>query len=127
MRFLSISNHLEELQLLLVIETELKMPVNEIFSEISKEPVAAASLGQVYKARLAASGKNVAVKVQRPEVVEQLSLDVYLLRGYFGWVRKWRKVNTDLQLLIDEWATSLFKEVDYIRSFQSCSLKIRLY
>ena len=45
------------------IERELGKPVDEIFSEITPEPVAAASLGQVYKATLRATGETVAVKV----------------------------------------------------------------
>ena len=105
----------DKAQLTLVIETELKRPVNEVFSSISPTPVAAASLGQVYKARLAGSDADVAVKVQRPDVVEQIALDVYLLRRLAAFVRKWKKVNSNLPLLIDEWATSLFKEVDYER------------
>ena len=48
------------------IEQELGRPVQEIFSQITPEPVAAASLGQVYKATLRATGEEVAVKVQRP-------------------------------------------------------------
>jgi aarF domain-containing kinase len=49
--------------------------VDEVFSEITPEPVAAASLGQVYKATLRDSGDIVAVKVQRPYVLETVSLD----------------------------------------------------
>lgn len=45
------------------IERELGRPVNEIFSDITPEPVAAASLGQVYRATLRATGETVAVKV----------------------------------------------------------------
>ena len=67
------------MQLLLVIESELRKPVKEVFTSISPNPVAAASLGQVYKARLADLNADVAVKVQRPDVVEQIALDVYLL------------------------------------------------
>ena len=54
--------------------------VNAIFSDISPEPVAAASLGQVYKATLRATGEIVAVKVQRPFVLETVSLDLFLVR-----------------------------------------------
>ena len=57
------------------IESELGKPVDEIFSKITPEPVAAASLGQVYKATLRATGEEVAVKVQRPAVLETVSLD----------------------------------------------------
>jgi predicted unusual protein kinase regulating ubiquinone biosynthesis (AarF/ABC1/UbiB family) len=63
-----------------VIERELGKPVGSIFSQISLEPVAAASLGQVYRAVLASDGQQVAVKVQRPGVVEMIAMDVFILR-----------------------------------------------
>jgi aarF domain-containing kinase len=62
------------------IEKELGKTIDELFSEITPEPVAAASLGQVYKATLRATGEIVAVKVQRPSVLETVSLDLYLAR-----------------------------------------------
>jgi aarF domain-containing kinase len=52
------------------IESELGDKLGAFFSEISTEPAAAASLAQVYKARLASTGEFVAVKVQRPNVLE---------------------------------------------------------
>jgi aarF domain-containing kinase len=57
-------------------------PVDEVFSQLSSKPVAAASLGQVYKGRLKPEfgGREVAVKVQRPDVLEQVCLDLYLMR-----------------------------------------------
>lgn len=54
--------------------------VSEVFSSITAEPVAAASLGQVYKATLRDTGDVVAVKVQRPFVLETVSLDLHLAR-----------------------------------------------
>jgi aarF domain-containing kinase len=71
-------------------------------------------LGQVYKATLH-SGQEVAVKVQRPGVVAAIALDTYILRWVAGALRRARKVNTDLPLLVDEWASSLFRELDYTR------------
>jgi aarF domain-containing kinase len=62
------------------IELELGKKIDELFSEITPEPVAAASLGQVYKAKLKSTGEVVAVKVQRPQVLETVSLDLYLAR-----------------------------------------------
>jgi aarF domain-containing kinase len=62
------------------IEQELGKSIDELFSEITPEPVAAASLGQVYKAVLRKTGETVAVKVQRPQVLETVSLDLYLAR-----------------------------------------------
>lgn len=63
-----------------VLEDELGQPWHEVFSEIESEPIAAASLGQVYKAKLRASGQEVAIKIQRPRVLETVSLDLALLR-----------------------------------------------
>jgi predicted unusual protein kinase regulating ubiquinone biosynthesis (AarF/ABC1/UbiB family) len=54
--------------------------IDEVFERLSPEPVAAASLGQVYKGTLRANGAVVAVKVQRPGVEPQVLLDLYLLR-----------------------------------------------
>jgi aarF domain-containing kinase len=62
------------------IEEELGRTIEDLFSEITPEPVAAASLGQVYKAVLRDTGETVAVKVQRPAVLETVSLDLYLAR-----------------------------------------------
>uniref|UniRef100_M8AWA5 Putative aarF domain-containing protein kinase n=1 Tax=Aegilops tauschii TaxID=37682 RepID=M8AWA5_AEGTA len=94
-----------------IIEKELQMPLDMIFSEMSPKPVAAASLGQVYQARLRSNGKLVAVKVQRPGVQAVISLDIYILRFLAGVARKVGKFNTDLQAVLDEWASSLFRKV----------------
>ncbi|XP_059279891.1 uncharacterized aarF domain-containing protein kinase At1g71810, chloroplastic isoform X1 [Lycium ferocissimum] len=96
-----------------IIEKELGMPIDVMFSEISPEPVAAASLGQVYQARLSSSGEVVAIKVQRPGVQSAISLDILILRYLAGLIRKAGKFNTDLQAVVDEWASSLFREMDY--------------
>ncbi len=48
---------------------------------------------QVYKGRLRSNGKEVAVKVQRPGVREQIALDVYILRYGLALLRSWRKLN----------------------------------
>ncbi|KAK7380575.1 hypothetical protein VNO78_33089 [Psophocarpus tetragonolobus] len=96
-----------------MIEQELGLSLVELFSEISPEPVAAASLGQVYQARLRKTGQVVAVKVQRPGVQAAISLDILILRFMAGLIRRAGKLNTDLQAVVDEWASSLFREMDY--------------
>lgn len=98
-----------------VIESELGAPVSHIFSSISSTTVAAASLGQVYKATLTADGSEVAVKVQRPGVATSIAMDVYILRYLSAVVKRVRKLNSDLPALLDEWAYSLFRELDYRR------------
>ncbi|KAF5467681.1 hypothetical protein F2P56_011912 [Juglans regia] len=106
------------------IEQELGLPLDDIFSEISPEPIAAASLGQVYQARLRRRGEVVAVKVQRPGVQAVISLDILILRFLAGLLRKAGKLNTDLQAVVDEWASSLFREMDYMKEANN-GLKFR--
>ncbi|HEX6133668.1 MAG TPA: AarF/UbiB family protein [Longimicrobiales bacterium] len=57
-----------------VIETELGRPAGEVFAELEAQPVAAASLGQVHRARL--GGDTVAIKVLRPGVEQLVALDL---------------------------------------------------
>ncbi|CAN0827002.1 Uncharacterized aarF domain-containing protein kinase At1g71810, chloroplastic [Linum grandiflorum] len=106
------------------IEEELGLPIDLIFSEISPEPIAAASLGQVYQARLRSSGQLVAIKVQRPGVQAAIALDILILRYIVGIIRRFGKFNSDLQAVIDEWASSLFREMDYTNEAKN-GLKFR--
>ncbi len=98
-----------------IIETELNRPISDIFREISPHPVAAASLGQVYQATLH-TGEPVAVKVQRPHLIPVLTLDLFLLRWAASWSAPFLPLNLghDLTLIVDEFGTKLFEEVDYL-------------
>jgi predicted unusual protein kinase regulating ubiquinone biosynthesis (AarF/ABC1/UbiB family) len=97
------------------IESELGRSIEEVYREFSPNPVAAASLGQVYKATLH-SGEEVAVKVQRPNLRPKLTLDLYLMRKLAAWVEPWLPLNLghDLSLIVDEFGTKLFEEIDYV-------------
>jgi len=92
--------------------------VGDVFSEITPEPVAAASLGQVYKATLRDSGDEVAVKVQRPFVLETVSLDLYLLRqlglGLRNFAPSFVTERLDVIDLLDEFAGRFYGELDYV-------------
>jgi predicted unusual protein kinase regulating ubiquinone biosynthesis (AarF/ABC1/UbiB family) len=98
-----------------IIEETLGCSVDEVYREISPHPVAAASLGQVYRAVLY-SGEEVAVKVQRPNLRPILTLDLHLLRCAAGWLKPWLPLNLghDLTLIVDEFGTKLFEEIDYV-------------
>lgn len=96
------------------IEAELGRPKESIYREISSSPVAAASLGQVYKAVLN-TGEEVAVKVQRPNLKPILSLDLCLMRWSAKWLQPWLPLNLghELTLIVDEFGQKLFEEIDY--------------
>jgi len=101
------------------IESELGGPLGQFFSEISYEPVAAASLAQVYKAKLATTGEEVAVKVQRPAVLETVSKDLYVLRRaaavYQGVVDRFApQQRTDYEALLNEWAVGFYTELNFV-------------
>ncbi|KAL6563425.1 Protein ACTIVITY OF BC1 COMPLEX KINASE 3, chloroplastic [Orobanche gracilis] len=98
------------------IERELGCPVDSVFSSISASPIAAASLGQVYKAKLKYSGKVVAVKVQRPGIEETVGLDFYLIRGLGFLINKYvDTVSSDVVALIDEFARRVYQELNYVQ------------
>ena len=98
-----------------IIESELDRNVGEAYREISPQPVAAASLGQVYRAVLY-TGEEVAVKVQRPNLRPMLTLDLFLMRCAATRFGRWLPLNLghDLSLIVDEFGTKLFEEIDYI-------------
>merc|ERR1719171_1963484 len=101
------------------IESELGGPLGQFFSEISSEPVAAASLAQVYKAKLASTGEYVAVKVQRPAVLEVVSKDLYVLRRAAeivqGLVERFApQQRTNYTDIFNEWAVGFYTELDFV-------------
>lgn len=83
------------------IESQLGLPISQIFSDISPEPIAAASLGQVYKAHLP-SGELVAVKVQRPGMSLMLTLDALLFHMIGGQLKRFAKARKDLLVAVNE-------------------------
>lgn len=98
------------------IERELDLSLDSIFSSISPSPIAAASLGQVYKAQLKYSGRLVAVKVQRPAIEEAIGLDFYLIRGLGFFINKYVDIiSSDVVALIDEFARRVFQELNYVQ------------
>ncbi|MBD2578519.1 AarF/ABC1/UbiB kinase family protein [Oscillatoria sp. FACHB-1406] len=109
------------------IEEELGYPPEYFYAELSPNPVAAASLGQVYKGKLK-TGETVAVKVQRPDLIGDISLDVYILRSLAGWVQKnVKRVRSDLVAIADEFAERIFDEMDYVKEGRNAELFAELY
>ncbi|WPF90389.1 AarF/ABC1/UbiB kinase family protein [Cyanobacterium aponinum AL20118] len=98
-----------------IIEKELDLKIEDAYREISPKPVAAASLGQVYRGFLH-TGEEVAIKVQRPNLMPVITLDLYLMRWASHWISPFLPLNLghDLALIVDEFGTKLFEEIDYL-------------
>lgn len=62
-----------------IIETELGGPLSDLFASFEEIPLAAGSIGQVYRAKLAPTGEAVAVKVQRPDIRDAIEADLEIL------------------------------------------------
>lgn len=98
-----------------LVESELGKDIYQLYRDFEHYPIAAASLGQVHKARLH-TGEDVVVKVQRPGLKNLFDVDVQAVhkvirfcQRYFSWARKF-----DLDSLYQEFFHVLYQEIDYI-------------
>ena len=96
------------------IEAELGRSLQEAYAEIDAAPVAAASLGQVYRARLH-TGEEVAVKVLRPDLTETVSFDLAIMRRLVARLSRYPSfnANADWEGMLGEFAETIFEEMDY--------------
>jgi predicted unusual protein kinase regulating ubiquinone biosynthesis (AarF/ABC1/UbiB family) len=109
------------------IEEELGAPPQEIYAELSPNPIAAASLGQVYKGKLK-TGETVAVKVQRPDLIGRITLDIYIMRLLATWVRdNFKQIRSDLVAITDELASRIFEEINYDQEGRNAEKFAELY
>ena len=110
-----------------ILARELQVPggvggLTAVFDKLSAEPLAAASIGQVYKGVLR-DGRTVAVKVQRPSILDEIALDLYLLRlltplqtRVSNAAKNIPTYADDIKLatdLVDEWGRGFVAETDY--------------
>ena len=94
-----------------VIESELEAPLEAIFASFDEEPVAAASIGQVYRARLP-DGREVAVKVQYPGVAQAVRADMQNL-GMILRLMKQIAPGLDAKATAEEVRARIGDELDY--------------
>ena len=99
---------------LATIEADLGAPAQHLFASFPDHPIAAASLGQVYKAQLH-DGRWVAVKVQRPQLEGRLQLDLAVISLLARFTGPFLPLNLgdDLSAIVDEFGNTLFREIDY--------------
>ncbi|MBW4459590.1 MAG: AarF/ABC1/UbiB kinase family protein [Nodosilinea sp. WJT8-NPBG4] len=109
------------------IEEELGSPPSQIYAEISENPIAAASLGQVYKGKLH-SGEDVAIKVQRPGLARNIALDLHILRGLARFAtNRINQIRSDLVAILDEFGERIFEEMDYTHEGENAQRFAKLY
>ena len=104
----------EHTKALKIIEKELGAPAKQIFEEFPDAPIASASLGQVYKARLQGN-YWVAVKIQRPNLSFILRRDLVIIKTLCVFISPILPLNLGFKLgdIIDEFGRTLFEEIDY--------------
>ena len=104
-----------------IVESELEGTLEDLFAQFNREPLAAASIGQVHVAELH-TGEKVAIKVQRPDIRSTIEKDLAILRdlasyleGNVEWAKSYRLID-----MIDEFASSLKDELDYRVEARNC-------
>ena len=102
-------------------EQELGAPLTEKFEWFDESPLAAASLGQVHRARLkveddAGGFRNVVVKVQRPHIASIVDVDLSALKRVGNWLMRYRPVreHADVPALLREFSSTVLEEIDYV-------------
>jgi predicted unusual protein kinase regulating ubiquinone biosynthesis (AarF/ABC1/UbiB family) len=99
------------------IEAEFGRSLQNCYAEIDNQPIASASLGQVYRARLS-SGEEVAVKVQRPDLEQIISFDIAILYRLVKLTNRFfpkANENADWEGMLREFHTTIFEEMDYVK------------
>jgi ubiquinone biosynthesis protein len=106
-----------------IIQSELGVRLSKAFSEFDVEPLAAASLGQVHRAMLR-NGRCVAVKVQRPNIREQVADDLDALEELADFVDKHTEAGqrAGFAAMLDEFRRSLMRELDYLQEAQNLNI-----
>ncbi|HET9589853.1 MAG TPA: AarF/UbiB family protein [Anaerolineales bacterium] len=101
-------------------EAELGMALEETFERFEPDPLAAASLGQVHRARLRADAseefREVVVKIQRPFIDQLIDVDFAALRRVGGWLMRYGPIRrrANVPALIQELETTVHREIDYL-------------
>ena len=103
-----------------IVNSELGLRMSKAFAEFEATPIAAASLGQVHRAKLR-DGRQVAVKVQRPGIHETIADDLDALEEIADWVDSHTEFGRTHHLrdFLDEFRKSLLRELDYRREAQN--------
>eukprot|EP00871_Galdieria_phlegrea_P004558 jgi/Galph1/5102/GphlegSOOS_G3781.1 len=109
---------------LIQVTQQMNPPLDKMLCCFSEErPKASASLGQVYQGlykREDNHWQKIAVKVQRPGLLFDVPLDLYILRLFAGLAQKQFKLRSNLVGILDDYAQQLFEEMDYQHEADNC-------
>lgn len=107
-----------------IVEEELGAPISNTFERFDYEPIAAASLGQVHRARV--KGQDVVIKVQRPGLKDLFDIDLKNLRVIAEYLQKIDPksdgAKRDWVAIYDECASVLYQEIDYTKEAANAEL-----
>ncbi|WAW15561.1 ABC1 kinase family protein [Peptostreptococcus equinus] len=96
-----------------ILENELECPKEDIFKYISPNPIAAASIAQVYEAELL-DGKKVVIKIQRPGIENIIKADITILKRLASGLANFNdELNINAEDLISEIEVQLLRELDF--------------
>ena len=111
-----------------IVEKELGAPANILFDEFPNKPIASASLGQVYKAKIS-KNNCVAVKVQRPNLEFIIKRDIVILKLLANFLAPFLPLNIGVGIgeIIDEFGRALFEEINYEKEAKNAQKFARLF
>ena len=111
-----------------IVEKELGAPANILFEEFPNKPIASASLGQVYKAKIS-KNNCVAVKVQRPNLEFIIKRDIVILKLLANFLAPFLPLNIGVGIgeIIDEFGRALFEEINYEKEAKNAQKFARLF
>ena len=104
-----------------VIEEELGLPLDELYTDIDETPLGSASIGQVYTAKLKENGEKVAIKVQKPNSEEIIRSDLKIMKFLAARIDKYINKSKvyNLPSIVSEFEKSILKEINYLEEVRN--------
>lgn len=102
-----------------ILKEDLKRPLEELFSEFDEKPLGTASLAQVHRAKLRATGDEVAIKIQHKDVKNNSAIDIITMDFFFNLVDR-TFPDFSMKWLAEETRINLPMELDFLNEGKNC-------